>query len=214
MIYNRVKLSDKEPLAKGKKRLIYRHPECQNHLIKVNRKFKPGNKNFLIRYLLTNKYIKFTYIKGFLREIREFVISRYEKTGHVKEIISNYIGLVDTDLGLGMVVQGFCDENGSLAPTLKSLIKKKCIESRHILLYKEFCKKVLSSNIVIGDLNTSNIVLAEISNKEQFVIVDGLGDKTFLPVKRIIKSVNYSSKRKKLDEILVKIRNAEKKKVR
>lgn len=188
-------LSDKEPVASGKKRIVFEHPENTDYLIKVYRNHIKQAKQSLYQ----RHYNRYTYLSGFLREIREYILLKSDNqsplTGHIPKII----GLIDTDLGLGLTVQKLVNNKGDLAVNLRELTRSQCLSQELQKKLDDFFYALVQSNIVIGDLNIRNIVLAY-HDKEgyKFYLVDGLGDKTFIPMKRYCKTIRKSYKSKRI----------------
>ncbi len=198
-----IKLADKAPVAVGKKRKIYEHPFHKEWLIKVYKNNSKKPKFFLNKYFVSMHH-HHSYLSGFVRELREYVRSRYLKECSIIPHMQTIIGFAETDMGLGMVVLALRDAEGNLAPTLKQLIKQKKLTPELKVMLNSFFTLLLHVELAVGDLNWKNIVLAyDHEDGERFFLVDGLGDKTFLPLHRMFKPVrrHYIKKR------IAKLRN-------
>ncbi|KAA6404772.1 YrbL family protein [Candidatus Tokpelaia sp.] len=179
-------LSDNEPLFYGTTRRVYRHPHDPALLVKVpsrqeeerrhanrpawKRRFKPtGIAN------ITN-----------LREMAEIMRLNPEALPCPPHIFS-FIGLVATSYGWGQIVKAERDENGSYAPTLESIAQDS---SRYEKPLQEFIAWVKTAPIVLIDLEPWNCVLAERNGKQQIVLIDGMGEKTIIPLRTYFPSLN------------------------
>lgn len=205
-----IKLKDSTPLAKGKSRLVFQHPDHSSQLIKVinaevvDDRFGSGTKWYKKR----RRYGKFL---SYLREIQEF-LAIYSTEDCALPFLQEVIGFAKTDLGLGLVVTAIHGKNGNLAPTLAYLI------SRH--LYDETAKQALAvcldqilyCNVIISDLNLGNLVYSY--NQElgyHFVLIDGLGNNNPLPFKAISKRLNHRSKLGRFARLYARIERAQNK---
>ncbi len=196
----KIRLSGKDFLVKGKKRLVYRHPSKPDLLIKVFR--KKASKKTIKEGIFGKQYRRFAFLSGFTREIREFVYSRYEEDDPLVGYIADIIGFADTGMGMGIIVSAAVDKNGNLAPTLSSLIKQKKISAERINLLEELFDRINASKLVIGDLTARNIVMAYIPGAgERFLLIDGLGDKTFVPIQRWFSCINRRNKTRRINKL-------------
>jgi len=179
-------LSGKEPLFRGTTRRVYRHPRDPALLVKVpsrqeeerrranrpawKQRFKPtGIAN------ITN-----------LREMAEIIRLNPEALPCPPHIFS-FVGLVATSYGWGQIVKAERDENGDYAPTLESIAQDS---SRYEKPLQEFIAWVKTAPIVLIDLEPWNCVLAERNGKQQIVVIDGMGEKTVIPLRTWFPSLN------------------------
>jgi hypothetical protein len=120
-------------------------------------------------------------------------------------------GFVQTSHGLGLVVEKIISPNGE-GITLHQLCKSHQFEEKHAKALDEFFNACCDLHIVFGEVNIAGIMYTEIrSNKPEFVLVDGMGEKLFLPLRAMFKSINTSNIRKvetkihkKMQELLSK----------
>lgn len=179
-----LRLSDSTPLATGTTRLIFEHPDDPSLLVKVHRQSSPPVVGRGLKGLFRTLEDRFVYMTGFMREFRPYVLSRYGEHGNIVNHIAPINGMVDTDLGLGLVVPAYRDSSGNLAPTLKTVIRSGGLDTYRLAKLEQLLND-LETDLVIGDLNMDNIVLAWLpAEGEQFMIIDGLGERTLLPVQR------------------------------
>ncbi len=204
-----IKLSGKEPVRIGRKRYVFAHPADPDLLIKVFRSRTNSDEHSPCRKKLQDIYRRYSYMTCFMRDFREYIYSRYGQQSDLVNHLQTIVGLVDTDLGLGLVVTGFFDVKGRLAPTLNSLILEGQMNPEREKKLEEFFNKIINSVLVVGDLNVRNIVLAYHPDKgEYFALVDGLGDKTFIPIHRLSKWINRYRKKKRIQQIKKRIKKS------
>lgn len=197
-----IKLSDKDPVAVGKKRLVFRHPYNPEWLIKVYRKSSAPQNCHNLKALLQAIYLRHCYVSGYTREFREYITSRYYNDCPLINHLQSIIGLVDTDIGLGLIVEALTDKEGKLAPTLRQLIKNKKLSPKRKESLTRLFESILASDLIVGDLNVKNIVLAySPSQGERFFLIDGLGDKTLIPLHRWFKCVRRRYNKKRIAKI-------------
>lgn len=182
-------LKDLQPVAEGVTRLIYQHPHDDRLLVKV---LKPEMRTEIStqRVSLLRIRRRFGIYRTFARAIGEYLATRARLQEHPL-FLERILGFVETDAGLGLVAEKVLDRNGELAPTLLSLVMKhgfiREIEEKIIQLRDE----IIRHDIIIGDLSYKNILCGfNAVRGEYLVVIDGLGDKTWIPVNSLSKVVN------------------------
>ena len=188
-------LSSVEPIAVGHLRSVYQHPLHANELIKVMRSDAvekrwnaPGR--WAKRLPRTRHYVQY------LRELREFIVAR-ARAPEVDVPIARMIGVVDTDLGLGLVSEKVVDESGALAPTLAAVYAKRGFTPELDAALAKFSLDLLAANVIVGDMHAWNIVLGSDSRGgPRLVMIDGFGEKHAIPVSSMSRTINrYRTKR-------------------
>jgi hypothetical protein len=174
-------LSTREFLAQGGTRRVYEHPEFADLLVKVLRP-KPGNElpgKKRRRWKLRRRAGKYI---THMRELREYLAVRANLDRHPTAIERPY-GLVETDLGLGLVVEKLCGKNGGVAETLRERLAQNGFTKDLRDKLAELRRTVFELDIILGDLNTGNVVLAcDETGRERMVVIDGIGDKALVPL--------------------------------
>jgi hypothetical protein len=141
----------------------------------------------------------------FLREIHEFVAA-YAALGRAAPFAQVVHGFAETDLGLGLVVGAVRGPDGALAPTLAQLIARGDFDGTASTALDETLDAVLQSNIVLADLHERNLVYQQgDGGAPRFVIVDGLGTSTLIPVKDWSRLINRSSKSRRIARLRKRI---------
>ena len=199
-----VPLAKETPLAIGSKRLVFQHPFDHNLVIKVMR---PEFSDKRLATGLNRLWIarRYHYSATFVREVREMVELRFERSSY-PSVVQRIIGFAETDLGLGMVSLAARDPDGDLAPTLNQMITGNAVDAEARQALQRFFDDVLESPIVVGDLHTGNIVYAYDEERgHHFVMIDGIGDKTLIPLLRLFPRLRDRSKRRKIQWIWARL---------
>lgn len=203
-------LSNQQPVASGKTRHIYQHPHNPDWLIKVHHVTSPNAHRAGLAGWFKAVEDRFIYMTGFMREIRTYVYSRYGDHGDVVRHLIPIIGLADTDLGMGLVVGAARDADGQLAPTLRKVFKRGDMSSVRLEKLRQLLQAIQSTDLVLGDLNQDNIVLAhDPEDGDRFVIIDGLGERTVVPLQEWFGWANRYKKTQFVRKIERKIRRYE-----
>jgi hypothetical protein len=181
-------LAGSEPLAKGGGRRIYQHPHFDELLIKI---VSLSTLEYYERR--TAWYKAWRRSRGYhylFREIDEYLALRL-RNEHELPFLQKFIGIFDTDIGLGVVVEKLAGADGGLAPSVTSIVRRQGFspELRRKLL--ELRDQVVAHHIIFTDVSGSNIVVVpEAGGGERLVIVDGLGDRLWLPVNVMSARIN------------------------
>jgi hypothetical protein len=174
------KLRDITPIAQGNKRFVFQHPAGPNLLIKV---WKPdvveerwhGQRPW---YKPTRRYGQYV---SFQREMSEYLSLAVKFPGGVP-VLQKLSGIVDTDYGIGVVVEKLVGRDGGLAPNLSSLARRDGVTPALLEKIDQFRDELLHYGVIIGKLHDKNLVLAVRDGEERFVMVDGYGEKTAIPI--------------------------------
>jgi hypothetical protein len=199
-----VPLASETPLAIGSKRLVFQHPLDRSLLIKVMR---PEFSDKRLATGLNRLWVarRYHYSATFVREVREMIEVRFELLEH-PTVVQRIVGFAETDLGLGMVSLAARGPDGNLAPTLNQMIKANAVDADARQALQRFCDDVLECPIVVGDLHTGNIVYAYNEQRgHHFVMIDGIGDKTLIPLLRLFPRLRARSKRRKIRWLWAKV---------
>ncbi|MBM3863947.1 MAG: hypothetical protein FJ385_08395 [Verrucomicrobia bacterium] len=191
---------DRTPLAEGRVRRIYRHPDHGSWLVKV---LRPE----ISQSARANRgsWWRGTRPLGphsvFLREINEYVASHANDPSSL-DFTQKVIGLLPTDLGIGIVVEAECDRAGNLAPTTDQLIRRGGFDATAQHAMARFINALMHSPLVVSDLHWSNLVYSySVRLGERFVIIDGLGIANPIPLKACFPILNRRSKQARIDRL-------------
>jgi hypothetical protein len=201
MMLEPVNLAGHKPLLNSKTRWVYEHPDTPEVLIKVHMRRFDRVPTAGLKGWFEHRKDHFLYSTGMLRELNQFVESRYQgPSGPYYPEIQPYIepvyGVIDTDMGLGLLVSAARDAAGNLAPSVLRLRRQGALTpERHVRLDR-LLQALLDTPLMIGDLNQENIVLKNAGlADERFVLIDGLGERTWIPTQRWVSWVNHRRKR-------------------
>lgn len=193
-----------EPAAIGRQRYVFVHPSDPGLIVKVptegyvdRRSGKTGKKYKRWH----RRRLRSRHNLVYLREIREHLALRAaasELPPHVQVIV----GLVETDMGLGLVSRAVRGRDGELAPTLATLLGDGRFDDKARRKLDAFFAWLLESPVVVGDLNVGNIVYGhDPAFGDHFVIIDGLGDKNVIPLNSVSPLLNRMSKSRRIDRL-------------
>jgi hypothetical protein len=190
------KLRDVEPIAQGNKRFVFQHPTDSGLLIKV---WQPdvveerwgGERPW---YKPTRRYGQYI---SFQREMSEY-LSLAVKFPRGVPVLQRLSGIVDTDYGIGVVVEKLIGRDGGLAPTLATLARREGITPQILQKVAQFQDELLHYGVIIGKLHDKNLVLAVRGSEERFVMVDGYGEKTGIPIHTWSRRINAHHTRQRV----------------
>jgi hypothetical protein len=174
-------LTHLQPLATGNIRAIYQHPLHADLLVKTiraeaiaRRWDAPGR--WIKRMPRARHYV------GFVRELKEY-IALQARAPHGSPPIARITGIVETDLGLGLVCEKVVTPDGSLAPSLHAIYRRNGGASEWTdVALDRLLEELLRDNVIVGDLHAGNIVYGSDSRGgPRLVLIDGFGEKNVLP---------------------------------
>lgn len=204
-------LNDLTLLGKGGYKLVYQHPADESKAIKV---MNPNRINDNGEWAHLGRF-KRGHAQGVYKQFRREVLQYLQLCkNHYKHNIFSFpietpYGFVETDQGLGLVVEKIISPNGN-GITLHELCRTGEFNDTHAKALNEFFDACCDLHIVYGEVNIAGIMYSEKrSGKPEFVLVDGMGDKLFIPLRAMSKSLNAKNVRKiegrirhKMDELL------------
>jgi hypothetical protein len=189
------KLANQKPLAAGSEKLIFQHPDSANLLIKVwHQQFFDRTRK---RHPITTRFRRLPRYCALMNEITEHFAVREQNrdTSYIQCII----GLVDTDIGPGLVVEAVTQKDGSLAKTLKQTIETREYGPAHETALNNLLNWINQTNVIIRDLGINNMVWDEAN--ERFVIIDGIGSKPSVSLRQLFRGYNKRSNKQRADKI-------------
>jgi hypothetical protein len=200
-----LRLSGAEPVAVGHLRSVYQHPHNASELIKVMRADAiekrwnaPGR--WAKRLPRARHYVQY------LRELKEFVAAR-ARAPDIDVPIARMLGIVDTDLGLGLVSEKVVDSHGALAPTLATVYAKQGWTPELDTALAKFSADLLAANTIVGDMHAWNIVYGSDSRGgPRLVMIDGFGEKHAIPVSSMSRAINRHRTKRLLKRMVEQMR--------
>ncbi|HWV79835.1 MAG TPA: YrbL family protein [Hyphomicrobiaceae bacterium] len=193
-------LKEAEVVAAGSTRNVYRHPDNPSLLIKVIRpaaieeRFGSGAPWYKFRRR------RYRHLIAYLREIRE-QIAVHAMGGAYPPYLQKIVGIVETDLGMGFVVEAVFGRDGNFAPTVADLIRRGQLDRTIRAKLDHFLEELVASPVIVADLNPSNVVLGFTpEHGEHFVLIDGIGFKNIIPLERMSAYANRWGKARKASQ--------------
>lgn len=170
------------PIARGHKRFIFQHPTDPALLVKVMQpdvvEERWGRSSTRPWYKTSRRYGQYMSLR---REISEYLAAAVKFPGGVP-VLQKLVGLVDTDYGIGVVVEKLVGRDGGLAPTLATVARRSGVTPELLQKVDQFKDELIKYNIVIGKLHAHNLVLAVRGGEERFVVIDGYGETALIPI--------------------------------
>ncbi len=183
-----IELDDSYLIASGTNRACYIHPNDKNKCIKVviSGNHKESNDEM--------KYLKLL-----------------EKRSISWEMLAHFYGTVETNYGIGEVVELIRDYDGSISKKLVYYLsdEKRTKEILNpILLLEKLKKYTLQELIIVKDLHVVNIVYQKFSQTDgRLVIIDGTSNNEFIPISTYISYFTKRKINKKWDYFINSIKN-------
>jgi hypothetical protein len=188
-----LQLKATEPVAKGGRRLVFAHPDDPRLIIKV---LQPAylKREWPEPLTWRRKLKRYRRYFGYLQEVREH-LAACTHYGTRPKHLQNLVGFIDTDYGLGLIYEPVLGPGGKFAPTLQSLLTHKLYTREIQQAYNEYRDWLINAPITVTDLRSDNIVCArDETGKPYFVQIDGVGEKTLVPIKGFVPWLNRRSK--------------------
>jgi hypothetical protein len=198
-----ISLNETHFVTNGGRCLVYRDPENENLLIKVvNPKYRERNtrKVRLVRRIpAINRY---RLSKCYIRELVESVRLRFSDHYVPTTCIQHVVGLVDTNFGFGLVVRAELDREGKCAKTLKTLIQTNQFNEHVQKKLEEFYQSLANCDVAVSDCAPPNLVYAyDDIEGEHFVLIDGIGEKTLIPILRMSAYLRKKSRLRQIEKL-------------
>jgi len=191
-------LKDAKPFNKGGHCLLYAHPACADLVVRVVSPDYVERSSTLLRRKFNRR---FGHLVDFQRLASEFIFSHL--TPKRPSFLQDFCCFVETDLGLGVVVKAERGKDGNYAPALNTLLKNGTFDDTAAAALERFFVDLLASDIIVGDLRSGNLVLSHdaATGESRFVIVDGLGEKTGIPICSWFRFFNVLAKKRHIRRI-------------
>lgn len=186
-----IELSRSTPLAIGHLRAIHAHPDRADLLVKVMRAEAVAK-----RYDAPGQWLKrlprVRQYGSFLREIKEY-LAAHARFARADPPLVRIAGLVETDLGLGLVCEKIVAADGSLAPTLHALYRREGkAPAWAAAALERFLDEALRHDLIVGDLHAGNLVYGNDARggPPRLLLVDGFGEKSLIPLGSMSRAIN------------------------
>ncbi|WP_415792987.1 YrbL family protein [Bordetella tumulicola] len=198
-VFGPLDLAGAQVLARGADRYVFQHPHEPSLLIKVIN--MEAYAAYLERKPLKRFYKQFqreSAYRVYLNELSEYVTTTTVPSGVWSIPMSRVVGVAQTTLGLGQLVEKITGDDGQLAPTLAEIIAREGISPALSAQLDAFFADLIDSHIVINDLSTKNIALGRNADgKEGMFLIDGFGVLPLIPLYAWSKRLNAQRMRRK-----------------
>lgn len=183
-------------IAQGTHQYVYEHPQDPTSLIKFRKPeaYDPTSANLIGRAKWHEKfrYLRSTAYQDFLREFREYVeLKAKHQQADARLPLCAVRGVIQTDIGMGLVYERMSEPDGSLSPNLEDLIKEGQVRQHHLDAFEAFFDSLLFHNIVGSAMTLDNLVYhTEADGQARFVWIDSFGSKRYVPLRRWFRFLN------------------------
>jgi hypothetical protein len=161
-------------VSRGTHRLIFQHPHIDTQLIKV---LKPGREHSCVRLpARAGKY------GDYAEELSEYAVLR-SRHQNKEPLVAPIHGLVETSMGLGLVVERISGPDGNLAATLDDLIREERVTPKLRNAVDDLATILSDLHVVVGDFTARNLVLRP--DGDGFCVIDGLGEWTSVRFRKL-----------------------------
>jgi len=138
----------------------------------------------------------------YLNEISEYVTTTTRPSGVWQVPMARIVGVAQTSLGLGLVVEKITDEAGNMAPTVTDLAKKGLVDDALKAQLDEFFDDLADAHDVVHDMSTSNIAVGlNADGKRGLYLIDGFGVLPLIPLYAWSKRLNRRRLMRKYAEL-------------
>ncbi|KAF7276092.1 hypothetical protein GWI33_010929 [Rhynchophorus ferrugineus] len=105
-------------------------------------------------------------------------------------------GFEQTDQGLALVTEKIIAPSGK-SMTLDEICNERNFDHKHGIALQQFFNDCCSLHLVFGEVNKAGIMYTEQRNdRPEFVLVDGIGEKLFIPFRAMSRRINANYVRK------------------
>jgi len=127
----------------------------------------------------------------YLTEFSEYVTTTTRPSGVWQVPMARILGVAQTTLGLGLVVEKIRDADGNIAPTVTDLARQGKLDDALSAQLDEFFHDLADAHVVLHDISASNIACGlNADGKEGLYLIDGFGGLPLIPVYAWSKRLN------------------------
>lgn len=191
-----VSLAHETPIKSGGEKLVFLHPLQPGQLIKI---VNPRYISYMYKtWPILTRFRRLSHYWFYLKELTEHIAARARGVPDLHHL-QNITGLVDTDLGLGMVMEAVLRRDGQLAHTLGDLLENGGFGAAEQAAFTEFCCWLTKAPLIVRDLSVHNLVWHE--QGQYFVVIDGVGGKARPTLRSFSSRYNLRSNRLKVEKL-------------
>lgn len=190
-------LSDQDLVAKGGHRDVYACPDQPDLLVKVTRPRTRRNRSFSKR--MVRRLLPDSAFRNALKELECEMKAALKSGDNIAQLpLARSFGVVQTDVGPGVVVERIEAENGALAHDLLSMCKRKRLTGEILNELNAFARKLFEFQIVGRDIHAQNIVYGVRDKARMFFLIDGYGERNLVPLRSLSRLLNDRSLNKQM----------------
>lgn len=187
-----------EMIGSGASKNVYQFPGDENKLIKLMNPLNVSDDGGFSKHRVWKRKMFQGIYRQFRREILQYMqlCKKYYRRKIFTFPMETPYGFVHTDQGLGLVVEKIVGPSGR-GETVSDLCKSGNFLPKHAKALKKFFDDCCEMHIVFGEVNPAGIMYTESrSSTPEFVLVDGMGEKLFIPLRAMSQSINARYVRK------------------
>ncbi|OUS08846.1 hypothetical protein A9Q96_00430 [Rhodobacterales bacterium 52_120_T64] len=192
-------------MGEGSGRMVFAHPDNRDALVKIFKPRKNTGKSFRS---LRPVRLRFGLFKAAYKEYEEY-IAALARLGHLPTCIPAFWGFVETNLGIGMVVERIDDADGNVAPNLFNYIQNHGLSNDLLTQTNVLVDELVEAGIASSDFRARNIVVGVGEGGSiRLILVDGIAENTLIKIKSYCQPVLrmwMAKKHRRLIEELRKI---------
>jgi hypothetical protein len=178
---------------------IFHHPHDVRLLIKVMR-VDAKNKSWGMKRFYKSMRRSGTHT-DLLRQVTEYFLVSVNSPVPPR-CLSRIFGLIETDMGPGLVVEKITSADGTPAIPMKEILQRGPLSDALKDKLHQFMDDLSRHEVVLNDLGLRNMVLAtEPSGESRFVLIDGFGERALIPLCSMSRSFNRFNTRRKLRKL-------------
>ena len=204
-----VDLSAVAPVAHGNERHIYPHPHDSSLLIKVvnTERRSLSQKAHRIKRWYRRFHRESSY-RVFITELSEYISTSVQSPFSGTRVpMARIVGLVDTSMGMGLLVEKITGEDGKVAPTLAHLMRSEGWNDAWEYHLNRFFLDLADHHVIFNDVGPQNIVFGRnAAGVKGLYLIDGFGSKQAIPVFAWSKRLNQRRLTRKYSELLARLK--------
>lgn len=204
MIY----IENLKKIGQGTVKDVYQHPEHDDQLIKIIKPELVAKDGGFAKHGTWKRKMYQGVYRQFRREFLQYLQlckNSYASGAFLFPIETPY-GLVQTDQGLGIVVEKILAPDGK-GWTLEDLAKGPGLKPFHHAALSRFFDECVRLHIVFGEVNYAGLMYTENrTGHPEFVLVDGVGEKLLIPVRAMSARINARYVRKVQQRIMQQLK--------
>jgi len=138
----------------------------------------------------------------YLNELSEYVTTTTRPSGVWQVPMARILGVAQTTLGLGLLVEKITDAAGNIAPTVADLARQGLVDDVFFGQLDEFFADLADAHVVLHDVSASNIACGlNADGKQGLYLIDGFGVLPLVPLYAWSKSLNRKRVARKYKEM-------------